>query len=258
MATQGFDCATRLTAELAAKFFEQGHRFVGRYLADNSSWKRLSPEETQAISNAGLYIVSFLERWANRAGEGAAAGTEDGKLALTWAKEVGQPEGSVIYFAVDYDAGPSDFDKIEAYMKGAAAEIPGYTLGVYGSYQVVKAMYERGVTEKLMQTYAWSHGHKFDPISIYQYKNDITVNGIGVDLDVASGDAGGWRLEAKQPNSLFSDVPDTHWAKRSIDTVKKAGIMTGYEDGTFKPEQPITRAEVAKIVNDLLFMILYK
>lgn len=256
--TQGFDCATPLNAALAAKFVLQGHTFVGRYLADKGSWKRLSPGEAKDISNAGLYIISFLERWASRAGEGAAAGSEDGKLALGWAKEVAQPEGTAIYFAVDYDARSKDFDGIEAYMRAASKEIPGYELGVYGSYEVVKAMYERGVTKKIMQTYAWSNGMKFAFNSIFQYKNDIQVNGIGVDLDISNGDAGGWKVAsaaAPAPVNDFKDVPQSHWAYNAIAAVKKSGIMVGYEDGTFKPDQTITRAEVAKIVNDILYLI---
>src|SRR5206468_10286454 len=160
--------------------------------------------------NAGLYIVSFMERYANRASEGANAGTQDGILALQYAKDVQQPEGSTIYFAVDYAAPSSDFDAIEAYMRAADSQIIGYELGVYGSYSVVKAMYERGVTKKLMQTYAWSGGLKYDPINIYQYQNDIVVNGIGVDLDESNNDAGGWQIGMAINNaSLDKGVADT-------------------------------------------------
>jgi hypothetical protein len=34
-----------------------------------------------------------------------------------------------------------------------------------------------------------------------------------------------------------------HWAAASIDEMIEKGIVSGYPDGTFKPEQPITRAE---------------
>jgi hypothetical protein len=204
---KGFDCATPLTASKAREFAGQGYTFVGRYLADAGSWKRLSPAEAQAITDAGLYIVSLFERYANRAREGARAGEFDGMLALQYAREVGQPEGSAIYFAVDYDAPKSDFDFIEAYMRAADQKIAGYELGVYGSYSVVKAMYERGVATKLMQTSAWSRGLKFDPISIYQYEHDITVNGIAIDLDESNGDAGGWKagmLKPQEPPYLLA------------------------------------------------------
>jgi hypothetical protein len=211
MTTQGFDCSTPLSASIASKFASQGNTFVGRYLAETGSWKRLSTSEAQLITDAGLYIVSFFERSASRAVEGAAAGAEDGQLALKLAKEVSQPLGSAIYAAVDYDAPAADFDAIEAYMRAFDTEIVGYELGVYGSYSVVKAMYERGVTKKLMQTYAWSRGQKFDPISIYQYQNDITVNGIRIDLDESDGNAGGWKIDMaiQQQVTLDKEVADT-------------------------------------------------
>ncbi|TXK82618.1 glycoside hydrolase domain-containing protein [Paenibacillus sp. N3.4] len=191
---KGFDCATPLSTKTAALFASQGFTFVGRYLAEEGSWKRLSPAEAQFISNSGLHIVSFFEKGASRAREGAAAGTKDGKLALQLAKVVGQPVGSSIYAAVDYDASSVDLNAIEAYMRAFDAEIIGYELGVYGSYSIVKEMFERGVAKKLMQTYAWSRGKKFNPISLYQYQNDTTVNGISIDLNESNGDAGGWRV----------------------------------------------------------------
>lgn len=43
-----------------------------------------------------------------------------------------------------------------------------------------------------------------------------------------------------------------HWAEKAIDEVKEAGVMKGYEDGSFKPDEKITRAEVAVIVSKLL------
>ena len=50
----------------------------------------------------------------------------------------------------------------------------------------------------------------------------------------------------------FADVPDTYWAARYIDFAATRGWVTGYSDGTFKPEDPITRAEVAAATCRLL------
>ena len=49
----------------------------------------------------------------------------------------------------------------------------------------------------------------------------------------------------------FSDVSDT-WAKASIEKMTAKGIINGYSDGTFKPEQSVTRAEMAKMISVLL------
>jgi hypothetical protein len=50
----------------------------------------------------------------------------------------------------------------------------------------------------------------------------------------------------------FKDVTSKHWAFEAINFAKAAGIMTGYEDLTFKPNQELTRAQTVKIIN-LLF-----
>ena len=62
-------------------------------------------------------------------------------------------------------------------------------------------------------------------------------------------------LEEEADTMGFTDVPATHWAIDSIKTVADAGLMKGYPDGTFKPDQQITRAEFAKVINDLLYLI---
>ncbi len=45
--------------------------------------------------------------------------------------------------------------------------------------------------------------------------------------------------------------PDTekHWARYPIAQLVQAGILDGYPDGTFRPDEPVTRAEAAKILN---------
>lgn len=44
-------------------------------------------------------------------------------------------------------------------------------------------------------------------------------------------------------NVLFSDVPATHWANLAIRRAFKAKYMSGYPDGSFKPDATITREE---------------
>ena len=47
----------------------------------------------------------------------------------------------------------------------------------------------------------------------------------------------------------FTDVPSTHWAYNYIMAAKQAGIIGGYPDGTFKPENMVTRAEISVMVS---------
>jgi hypothetical protein len=54
----------------------------------------------------------------------------------------------------------------------------------------------------------------------------------------------------KQKPSLktFSDVPKGYWAKDAIEYLATLGIIGGYPDGTFRPENPLTRAELSTIL----------
>lgn len=48
--------------------------------------------------------------------------------------------------------------------------------------------------------------------------------------------------------ATFTDVPTTHWAYEAIDNISTRGLINGYSDGTYRLNQPITRAQAAKIV----------
>ena len=48
-------------------------------------------------------------------------------------------------------------------------------------------------------------------------------------------------------DSGFSDVKSSDWFNNAVSTMVNAGVITGYNDGTFRPNDPITRAEFATI-----------
>jgi len=48
---------------------------------------------------------------------------------------------------------------------------------------------------------------------------------------------------------VLKDVPADHWAKSAVDSLSAAGVVKGYDDGTFKGNNTITRYEVAVIVD---------
>ena len=45
----------------------------------------------------------------------------------------------------------------------------------------------------------------------------------------------------------YSDVAETAWYNNAVSTLSRMGILGGYEDGSFRPNDSITRAEFAKI-----------
>ena len=46
----------------------------------------------------------------------------------------------------------------------------------------------------------------------------------------------------------FSDLSSDHWAYRNILVLAENGVINGYPDGTFKPENTITRGEFFKLI----------
>ena len=52
--------------------------------------------------------------------------------------------------------------------------------------------------------------------------------------------------------SPFPDVPDGHWAAEVVSFAAEEGWVSGYPDGTFRPDAPVSRAEAVKILNHAL------
>lgn len=53
-----------------------------------------------------------------------------------------------------------------------------------------------------------------------------------------------------ESTTAFSDVPKTHTYYNVINTMEAQGIISGYADGTFKPNELITRQHAALLINN--------
>lgn len=60
---------------------------------------------------------------------------------------------------------------------------------------------------------------------------------------------GVFAVESSENKVLFSDIDENYWAYENVKKLVKAGVISGYPDGTFMPEGYITRAELVKVVN---------
>ncbi|MEO0885666.1 MAG: S-layer homology domain-containing protein, partial [Cyanobacteria bacterium J06648_10] len=56
--------------------------------------------------------------------------------------------------------------------------------------------------------------------------------------------SGGFPTDTVRDPITFSDVPADHWAADAIASAYAKGFLSGYPDGTFGLDQPITRLEV--------------
>ena len=52
-------------------------------------------------------------------------------------------------------------------------------------------------------------------------------------------------------SDMFTDISG-HWARNYINTAAKAGLVQGYGNGTFGPDNLITRAETVVMINRIL------
>jgi len=57
----------------------------------------------------------------------------------------------------------------------------------------------------------------------------------------------GWQM-AVPASPSFRDVPANYWAYNYIETAVSHGVISGYTDGTFRPNSTVTRAQVAKMI----------
>lgn len=71
-------------------------------------------------------------------------------------------------------------------------------------------------------------------------KSDKAMGSIGLDT----------LREAKK--YIFRDVPSTYWAAQSIATMTQQNLISGYSDGTFRPDKPLTREEAASLFSKLI------
>jgi hypothetical protein len=55
--------------------------------------------------------------------------------------------------------------------------------------------------------------------------------------------------EVEQVPTRFSDVPETHWAAPFIQALATQNIIGGFPDGTFHPNEPVSRAQFAALLN---------
>lgn len=56
---------------------------------------------------------------------------------------------------------------------------------------------------------------------------------------------------AKGPTK-FKDVASSHWASGAVNLAEGAGIMKGYPDGTFKPDECVSYAELSAMLVGVL------
>lgn len=109
-------------------------------------------------------------------------------------------------------------------------------------YGEIREPYKRGVIPVLVEV----NFHDYEPAARYLIDHqdeqaDAIVRAIAETLGLKKNTTPAPTPDAKP----FPDVPASAWYAEAVNGLSARGIVNGYPDGSFKPEQTATRAEVA-------------
>ncbi len=131
-----------------------------------------------------------------------------------------------------------DADSI--YITGAKAVKPCMSLSVNKKQDVYVAGYAKDVLKKVAQRHEAAGLGKF------------AIKSPTLRAEVAAILAEGLEVATPDGYKPYSDIENGYWAQDLIYKVTEKGIMIGYPSGVFKPDQPITKAEVFATVAQLI------
>lgn len=87
-----------------------------------------------------------------------------------------------------------------------------------------------------------------DGVMSFRPADSITRAEIAVIVARIQGQTGA----VAQTNTIFTDVPSTHWASGYIASASNMGIVNGYGDGTFGPDDNVLYEDVIKMLMETL------
>jgi hypothetical protein len=200
-AAQGIDLPTD-ASDVLNELRDSRLDFVARYYRDPTSrWPTLSASEAQRLSSLGLKIVAVWEPHSSGSTYFSySSGYYDAIAAYGQAKAIGQPAGSAIYFAVDFNA--RALAPIAQYFRGIAAGLAAasggraeYKVGVYGSGAVCDAVKEAGLAQYswLSNSIAWAGSLAYNDWNIRQGDRSASLS-FNHDSDEARDEYGGFRI----------------------------------------------------------------
>ncbi len=178
--------------------------FVARYYREpDSRWPALSAGEARLLSAAGLKIVAVWESHSQHPTHFTfASGYGDATKAYLEAKAIGQPPGSAIYFAVDFNARGRWVEAVDDYFRGVAAGLTAagggksdYAVGVYGSGAVCAEVKGAGLARYawLSNSLAWDGSLGYQDWNIRQSGRTAPLS-FNHDADEARAEYGGFQV----------------------------------------------------------------
>ncbi|MBO7731197.1 MAG: DUF1906 domain-containing protein [Methanobrevibacter sp.] len=187
---QGIDFAMMpVTQTLAINMYNDGIRFVGRYLFSSHypNGKGITRQEALYYINAGLKIFLYYEVNSTDALGGYSAGLQNGTACLAEAQSIGVPYGTPIYCCCDTGVTDSQasgvvMNYLDGFRDAFAYQYFNpdtqeyeteyyYKAGIYGGSNVMSACYNSFPDDFRCQAGAWGD-REFTPIDIRQWYID--------------------------------------------------------------------------------------
>jgi len=145
-----------------------------------------------------------------------------------------------------------------------------FLYGEYGqsSHEYRYIIFDPGAGEVETDIVFYEYGKPYDEIQKpvlegYTFKGWFTADGEKISPDqtadknlkvVASWSEGVEPVsnepepEAPKPGSLYNDVHESAWYYTYVSELSQNSVISGYPDGTFKPEKPVTCGEALKLI----------
>ncbi|MDR3487476.1 MAG: DUF1906 domain-containing protein [Bradyrhizobium sp.] len=165
---------------------DRGITAVGRYYSQVNTYKNITKVEAEELSLAGIEIFTVYEDHGKK--EALILSEDTGKnhaeAAANQAQEIGQPEGTTIYFALEglpsgYTS--ADLPDIRKYFRGIIEGLAGrYAPGVYGDGIVCQTLLDEGIC-----SHAWlaQASYSFEGSKEFYASRRWTLAQIVTDLD---------------------------------------------------------------------------
>ncbi|MFI6281557.1 glycoside hydrolase domain-containing protein [Streptomyces sp. NPDC050988] len=199
------DGVTMITPPRAQALKAAGYQYIGRYLFNPSTTslpeKQIQPGELATIKEAGLRCFPIFQTWSRSADYFSYnQGTSDAFKAIDWAQYHGFKPGTIIYFAVDYDAMDGEVTEyIVPHFRGVMRTIgenSGYGVGVYGPRNVCQRIADAGYSatsfvSDMSSGFSGNLGYPMPTNWAFDQIATITVGSgtgsIEIDKNIASG-----------------------------------------------------------------------
>ena len=222
---------------------EAGVTTIIRYYNHKSSAslpeKCLTLAEAREVPTFGMDIAVTFQQRQNRVGDFSAnAGRSAARRALELAQgEIGQPQGSAIFFSVDFDAfRQSELAAVREYFRAVNRVIEDaghpYKIGVYGSGKVLDLLRNEGLAERfwISLSRGWSGYDEFIATGAWHIKQveESRIGRLPVDLNEinsAHADIGAFTIPHGRPLPLG----DPHEVIARSGLILRGGPSTDFE-----------------------------